>query len=79
MDSIQIEEKDKLGFMPRWDLSDLYKSPQDSALEDDIKKLEKNIKSFSEEYQGKIDKLSANELHKAMIKYENMTHNLLVL
>ncbi len=73
MDSIQMTEKDKLGFMPRWDLSGLYKSPQDSALESDIKKLESDIKNFSEEYQGKIDKLSADELLEAMVKYENIS------
>ncbi|KIE06142.1 hypothetical protein NF27_BK00630 [Candidatus Jidaibacter acanthamoeba] len=73
MNNIQIEENNKLGFMPKWDLKDLYQSPKDKALADDLSRLESDIQKFAEEYQNKIAELSGEEFYAAIIKYENIS------
>ena len=66
------KEKVDLGYMPTWDLSDLYKSLDDEQINIDLKKLEKDIKNF-QRYKGKIDTLSGKELYDALIEYENIS------
>lgn len=66
------KEKVDLGYMPTWDLSDLYKSLDDKQINIDLKKLEKDIKNF-QRYKGKIDTLSGKELYDALIEYENIS------
>lgn len=66
------KEKVDLGYMPTWDLSDLYKSLDDEQINIDLKKLEKDIKNF-QRYKGKIDTLSGKDLYDALIEYENIS------
>src|SRR5574344_555379 len=66
------KEKVDLGYMPTWDLSDLYKSLDDEQINIDLNKLEKDIKNF-QRYKGKIDTLNGKELYDALIEYENIS------
>ncbi len=55
-----------------WDLTDLYKSPEDGQLKKDKKALLENAKTFSETYRGRVAKLGAAEFFDAMTAYQNM-------
>lgn len=55
-----------------WDLSDLYKSPDDEKLQNDKAELIKSAKTFSETYRGKVENLSAADFSEAMREYESM-------
>lgn len=57
---------------PAWDLSDFYSSVNDLEIAKDLKKIETSTKKFSEEFTGKIGKIDANELAKAIKKYEKI-------
>ena len=53
-----------------WDLSDLYKSPDDNQLEADKDELLMRAQKFSEIYRGRVSELSAAEFSDAMREYE---------
>ncbi|MCX5619752.1 M3 family oligoendopeptidase [Bombella pollinis] len=55
---------------PRWDLSDLYISPEDPALESDFIRLTAEAQSFETRWKGKLGKASAAELAHALQGYE---------
>ncbi|MCC5942655.1 MAG: M3 family oligoendopeptidase [Balneolaceae bacterium] len=55
-----------------WDLSDLYKSPDDEQLQNDKAELLKSAQTFSETYRGRVANLSAAEFSEAMKDYEQM-------
>lgn len=42
--------------MPRWNLDYLYKSPDSYAIENDFRKILKDIAAFEKKYKGKLDK-----------------------
>lgn len=65
-------ENNSLGFMPEWDLSDLYSGPEDSKLKFDIELLADRISVFSEKYQGKVEELDAKGLAAAIKNYEEI-------
>ncbi|HEQ78862.1 MAG TPA: M3 family oligoendopeptidase [Euryarchaeota archaeon] len=59
----------------RWDLSDLYKSPDDPQLEADLKEAETRLKAFSQKYRGKLtgeNILTAQELREAVEESERI-------
>ncbi|WP_138430148.1 M3 family oligoendopeptidase [Fodinibius saliphilus] len=56
----------------RWDLSDLYESIDDPALQDDKEKVIELADAFIDDYKGSIADLEANELKKALEKYEQL-------
>lgn len=58
--------------LPEWDLSDLYDAIDAPAIVRDFKKSEKMCLSFAKTYEGKVAKLSAAELHKAITEYEKI-------
>ena len=56
----------------RWDLSDLYKSLDDPQIDADLTQAQERIKAFTEKYKGKMDALSAQELHDAVAEMEKI-------
>ena len=58
--------------LPVWDLSDLYKAPNDPAVARDMKLLEKQATIFAKACSGKLAKLDGDALAKAVAQYEAM-------
>jgi oligoendopeptidase F len=56
--------------LPKWDLSDFYSSHDAPEVEKDFSKLEKLCDAFTKNYNGKIAKLSGDELARAISEYE---------
>ncbi|MBT4203427.1 M3 family oligoendopeptidase [Hyphomicrobiales bacterium] len=76
-----IKNIKNIGDLPRWDLTDLYPSPESEILSKDIEDLRVNIKNFSNEYKGNItDKLSIDELglvlYGAICQYEKISEKM---
>lgn len=78
--STKIEDKHimvKSKMLPKWDLSDLYKSSEDSQLNIDKERLEKDIAEFSKNYQNKISQpVSADILLKSIRDYESLSNKI---
>jgi len=55
-----------------WDLSDLYKSPEDPKLSEDKKDLLEQADKFADKYRGRISALSASEFSDALRAYESL-------
>ena len=53
-----------------WDLSDLYNSPDDPALQSDREQVLKDAEKFADNYRGRIGELSAEEFLSALQEYE---------
>ena len=58
------------GDLPAWDLSDLYASEDAPELHADLKQLEQACEDFSKNYDGKLAQLNADEMLKAVERYE---------
>jgi oligoendopeptidase F len=58
--------------LPEWDLSDFYASPTAPSVVKDFDKLEKLCTDFCKNYEGKVAKLPAATLAKAIADYEAM-------
>ena len=58
------------GDLPAWDLSDLYDSEDAPELHADLKQLEQACEYFSKNYDGKLAQLNADEMLKAVERYE---------
>lgn len=56
--------------LPRWDLTDLYKSPDDKKLKADLAKQAADAAKMQKAYMGKIAKLSAPQFAKMIAEYE---------
>ena len=56
--------------LPAWDLSDLYASEDAPELHADLKQLEQACEDFSNDYDGKLVQLNADEMLKAVECYE---------
>src|SRR5262245_9330713 len=55
-----------------WDLSDLYKGMEDSAIERDFKESDSRADGFAEKYRGRIASLSASELAQVLTELEGI-------
>lgn len=53
-----------------WDLSDLYKSPDDEMIQSDQQKVRKLAESFRKKYRGKVKELTADRFAEALVEYE---------
>ncbi len=62
--------------LPRWDLSDLYPSPDSPAIEADFVRAEARAKEFAASYAGKLAGLSGAALAKAIAEYERIEETL---
>jgi len=56
--------------LPVWDLSDLYKAPDDPALARDLDGAEAKARAFSARLSGKLTAISGNDLAAAITEYE---------
>lgn len=56
----------------RWDLSDLYKAPDDENLTSDMKRIGEEADAFAARWKGRIAALSAEELKEALAGYEKL-------
>jgi oligoendopeptidase F len=60
----------------QWDLSDLYKSPDDPALAGDRKSVLIDADAFAAKYRGRISELSEDEFLNAIREYEQIIQKL---
>ncbi len=60
----------------KWDLSDLYESPDDPELEKDRERVLKEADQFATDYKGKISELTASEFGKSLHRYEEILVNI---
>jgi oligoendopeptidase F len=60
------------GQLPVWDLSDLYKSPDDPAIEADLSRAAADAEAFAAEYAGKLAALPGAGLARAMNRFEEL-------
>ncbi|MBZ0216243.1 MAG: hypothetical protein K8F25_06820, partial [Fimbriimonadaceae bacterium] len=70
-------QKNALGDLPEWDLSDLYLSPDSKDLTNDLARVLSDSQTFEQEYKGKLAKLAARtdggaELGRAIKQYESI-------
>lgn len=56
----------------RWDLSDLYHSPEDPALKRDREEVIRSAREFSERYRGRIAALEIPEFLESLQEYERI-------
>ncbi len=56
----------------KWDLSDLYKSIEDPALENDKKKVVQQANDFASDYKGKVAELDESGMKQALREYEQL-------
>ncbi|MSO88396.1 MAG: M3 family oligoendopeptidase [Rhodospirillaceae bacterium] len=61
---------------PRWNLSDLYSSPDSAALESDLAAAAKEAEAFQIRYQGKLAAMPGAALGKAVAEYERLEERL---
>lgn len=62
----------KLGNLPEWDLTDLYKSTDCEEIKKDIESCKRDCEAFEKKYKDQIKNLEAGELYKAIVKYEKI-------
>lgn len=62
----------KLSPIPNWDLSDFYSSITDKKISADIKTVQNEVEKFAKEFSGKVTKLAAPALAKAIVRYETI-------
>ncbi len=70
------KDQAKLGNVPNWDLSDFYSSTKDKKIATDIDFCKKETQNFAKKYSGKVAKLNATDLFKAIKKYEEISEKL---
>ena len=58
------------GDLPEWDLSDLYASEDAAELQADLTWIKQSCIDFSNDYEGKLAQLNADEMLKAVERYE---------
>ncbi len=58
--------------LPAWDLSDLYRAPDDPALAADLDRAEADAKAFAERHAGQLGGLSGDGLAAAIAAYERI-------
>ncbi|MCW9708370.1 M3 family oligoendopeptidase [Fodinibius salsisoli] len=60
----------------QWDLSDLYNSTDDPALQEDKKRVRQQAKQFASDYRGKVKSFDASQMHQALQDYESIIERL---
>ena len=58
----------------RWDLSKLYKSPEDPAIEADLKRAAEQAKAIRDRYYGKVATLAPDALKAALVEQEEFSN-----
>ncbi|MCK5445520.1 MAG: M3 family oligoendopeptidase [Rhodospirillaceae bacterium] len=70
MSPSQTQSSADHALLPKWDLGDLYATPQDPALDEDLKMAATLAKSFAETYGGKLEALDGAGFAQAIADYE---------
>ena len=70
---LQSKNLNKLGKLPIWNLSDLYKSNKEKQISSDLNFIEKVAKKFEKKYEGRIKYLNAESLFKAIYELEKIS------
>ncbi|MDP1975572.1 MAG: M3 family oligoendopeptidase [Alphaproteobacteria bacterium] len=70
------KEKEDLGLLPQWDLSEFYKSINDPSINQDLDQIQDRAKNFQQSYQSKLSSLSGADLGKAVAIYEKFYEDL---
>ena len=65
-----------LGDLPEWNLDDLYVGPDDKALRADLDAAREEAAKLAEDYEGKLDSLTGDELGWAVARYEALQQKL---
>jgi len=73
---LDVGASDSLGPLPVWDLSDLYRAPDDPALAADLDRTEAEAKAFAERYVGRLGAMEGDALAAAIAEYERMEERL---
>lgn len=63
----------KINHLPNWDLSDFYPAITSKKIADDFAIAKNLADKFTKNYQGKIIKISATNLAKALVEYEKIS------
>ncbi|MGH6980464.1 MAG: M3 family oligoendopeptidase, partial [Stellaceae bacterium] len=69
-------EKQDLGPLPEWDLSDLYPGPDSPVLTSDLDRSAAASDGFRDHYRGKLASLSGDELGAAIAAFEKLEDTL---
>ena len=64
----QSQKKQVYTKLPIWNLSDLYPSIKSKKIVSDLRNIDRFSKSFEKKYENKINKLSSNQLYKAVVE-----------
>ena len=67
-----INNVNKLGDLPEWNLADLYENSDSSQINKDLKAIEELAKDFQVKYEAKISKLNPKELFHAIQEFESL-------
>ncbi|HYZ34889.1 MAG TPA: M3 family oligoendopeptidase [Crenalkalicoccus sp.] len=62
--------------LPSWDLSDLYRAPDDPALAADLDRAEADAKAFAGQHAGTLAGLAGDALAAAIVQYERIEEKL---
>ena len=65
-----------LGNLPEWNLDDLFPGKDSDCLVGLIEQTNTQAKVLNKKYSGKIEKISASDLAKAIVEYEEIDENL---
>lgn len=58
------------GDLPDWDLTDLYESPDCTAIKSDFARVETDVRSFEADFKGKLANLTAAQMLECVRRYE---------
>tara|TARA_Y100000590_G_scaffold435517_1_gene555038 strand:+ start:7991 stop:9802 length:1812 start_codon:yes stop_codon:yes gene_type:complete len=70
------KNKENLGNLPIWDLSDLYPSTKSKKITSDLEFISKKSKIFEKKYEGKISSLSSSNLLFAIQEFEKINEKM---
>ena len=71
-----IKNKENLGNLPIWDLSDLYSSTKSKKITSDLEFISKKSKNFEKKYEGKISSLNSSNLLFAIQEFEKINEKM---
>ena len=62
--------------LPKWDLSEIFKNYKDPKIDNEQKKINKNVNAFVKKWKGKIKELNGKELSYCLKEYEKINEKL---
>ena len=62
-----------LGFLPEWNLADLYPAPDSSQLNGDLERAAGEVSTFAATWRGRLSELTGEELANAVETYERLS------